>query len=149
MTLTNVSIAAEINRLHLAATDHANDAVEHARQAGQLLLQQRAALEHGQWLSWLADNVKFTACTAQRYMMAAAPKPKSDRLSHSAQKPRPGSKRALRLLELNAVRHRDDVVAYALHLTAELPATPQLRPQDVDALTRLRDQLNQILSGGS
>lgn len=139
-------VAAEITRLHDLAHHHADAAVEHAVQAGRLLLQTRAEVGHGNWLSWLKENVKFTSRTAQRYMNAAAPRPKSDRLSYSPGLAKTGKKAERVRTELAAIQHRDDVVSHATLLIAELPTVSRIRPEDVGALRRLRDQIDAVLA---
>jgi len=37
-------------------------------EAGRLLTEQKAELEHGEWLPWLKENVRVNVRTAQRYM---------------------------------------------------------------------------------
>lgn len=82
------TIAAEINRWHALASEHAEKAIEHARRAGALLLQVKGKLLHGEFLPWVLANVHVTPRQAQRYMAAAAGKPlpvraiKNDTLSH-------------------------------------------------------------------
>lgn len=77
--------AAEINAEHLAATGKAREAIEHARRAGEMLLDVKAGLGHGAFLPWLAANITFSDRTAQRYMVLAENWPaiaaKSDTLS--------------------------------------------------------------------
>lgn len=71
-TVISSALAIEINAEHLAAVGKARQALEHARRAGELLLQAKAAVGHGGWLPWLAANVKFSERTAQAYMRLAA-----------------------------------------------------------------------------
>lgn len=69
------AIGAEINKHHALAQRAAGEAVEHAREAGKLLLQMKAGMEHGQWLPWLAANVSVSERQARRYMRAAQGRP--------------------------------------------------------------------------
>lgn len=89
MASTNITaIAAQINEQHALAQQHAETAIEHARRAGLLLLEAKAQLEHGNWLSWLEANTQVSARSAQRYMRVAQGKPmpiralKCDTVSH-------------------------------------------------------------------
>lgn len=87
MTNIATTAAAEINRLHDLAGQHAALAVEHAKRAGSLLLEVKAQLPHGEFLPWVRANVRVTPRQAQRYIAAAqgkepAPKLKSDTMSH-------------------------------------------------------------------
>jgi hypothetical protein len=65
------TLAAEIMAAHTAALTASRSAVEHARRAGELLLQKKAQLAHGQWLPWLAANCDLKVRTAQEYMQIA------------------------------------------------------------------------------
>lgn len=64
-------IAAEINRQHELAVGHAEKAVEHAREAGRLLLQIKSELAHGAFLPWVEQHLAVSARQAQRYMRVA------------------------------------------------------------------------------
>ncbi|HRP94893.1 MAG TPA: DUF3102 domain-containing protein [Rhodocyclaceae bacterium] len=68
---TTDSTAADIERHHQLALRHASTAVEHAREAGRLLLEVKATLQHGEWLGWLTAHVSVSPRQAQRYMRAA------------------------------------------------------------------------------
>lgn len=80
----------EINNLHKMAITSANDAVNYAKQIGQLLLEVKAELPHGKFLNWINDNIDVSQRQAQRYMQAASGKDlrlsdfssKSDMMSH-------------------------------------------------------------------
>lgn len=64
-------LAAQINKEHNASVKAASSTVEHARRAGELLIEAKDRVEHGQWLPWLKDNFPFTTVTAQNYMRIA------------------------------------------------------------------------------
>src|SRR5690606_25491228 len=64
-------LAERINEAHAKAKEHADCAVECARQAGELLLQAKAGLKHGDWQGWLRENVTVTPRMAQQYMRLA------------------------------------------------------------------------------
>lgn len=70
-TASLADYAAVINDEHRAAFGCAQQAIEHARVAGEHLLKAKAALKHGEWLPWLAANVEVTERQAQRYMKVA------------------------------------------------------------------------------
>lgn len=61
----------EINRLHELATKSATEAIEYAKQAGDLLLQVKRQLPYGQLGTWIAQNLSVSVRQAQRYMAAA------------------------------------------------------------------------------
>jgi Protein of unknown function (DUF3102) len=69
-----VSLATRIRQEHEAVATSIMKAVEHAITAGELLLEAKGQVKHGEWLSWLADNCEISARTAQAYMrLARAP----------------------------------------------------------------------------
>ena len=68
-------IATEINREHDLASLHANTAVAHAKRAGELLLQVKKSLRHGEFLPWAEANINVSPRQAQRYIRAALGKP--------------------------------------------------------------------------
>ena len=65
------ALAADINAEHERAFGKATEALEHARRAGELLLQAKAAVGHGEWLPWVEANCKFSVRTAQGYIRLA------------------------------------------------------------------------------
>jgi hypothetical protein len=68
-TLTDYAVI--INDEHRAAFGCAQQAIEHARVAGEHLLKAKAALKHGEWLPWLEMSVEVGARQAQKYMKLA------------------------------------------------------------------------------
>jgi hypothetical protein len=70
-TKTLTRLAASIRVEHEAAERHARSAVEHAIRAGELLIEAKAQVAHGEWLPWLAENFPARPVTAQRYMRLA------------------------------------------------------------------------------
>ena len=65
-------LAAAINAEHQAAERTARTALDHARAAGDKLLQAKAQVDHGQWLPWLSANCPDVAVrTVQAYMRLA------------------------------------------------------------------------------
>ena len=90
MNTTRTTIAADINRFHELACLRAGEAIEHAKQAGFLLLEAKAAMKHGEWLPWLEQNIQVSARQVQRYMQVAQGRPlpiratpaKNDKVTH-------------------------------------------------------------------
>ena len=65
-------LAAQINAAHDDACRAAQSAISHARRAGDLLIEAKAGLEHGSWLSWLGEHCPtIPERTAQAYMRVA------------------------------------------------------------------------------
>lgn len=89
MTTITATITADIAHHHAQALVKAGEAVAHAQQVGKLLQQVKDTLAHGQWLTWLAENVSFSPRQAQRYLQVAAGRPlpiraaNTTRVSHS------------------------------------------------------------------
>lgn len=89
MNNIRTDLAADINRFHELACLRAEEAIDHAKQAGLLLLEAKAALKHGEWLPWLQQNIFVSARQVQRYMQVAQGRAlplrslvKSDKVSH-------------------------------------------------------------------
>ncbi len=57
-----------INTLHQELLGLARTSLEKALELGQLLSEAKASLEHGQWLPWLANNIRFSERTVQNYL---------------------------------------------------------------------------------
>lgn len=66
------ALAADIQREHEAAHGKAREALEHARRAGELLIEAKGQLEHGAWLPWLSEHCGVSSRSAQRYMRLAS-----------------------------------------------------------------------------
>ena len=65
-------LAAQITNAHEDACRAAQSAIAHARRAGNLLIEAKAGLEHGSWLSWLGEHCSaIPERTAQAYMRVA------------------------------------------------------------------------------
>lgn len=72
VTTTDLGELAErINMRVQAAEDRAKKAVEYAIEAGQLLIEAKSLVQHGQWEQWLTDNCRVAPRTAQAYMRLA------------------------------------------------------------------------------
>ena len=64
-------LASEINAHHQAAEEAAYAALDHARAAGDLLIEAKTRCGHGSWSDWLVTNFRGSERTAQRYMKLA------------------------------------------------------------------------------
>ena len=65
-------LAKRINEEHRRCEGAVNAALEHAMNAGDLLLEAKASAPHGSWQGWLADHFDGSVRTAQAYMRVAA-----------------------------------------------------------------------------
>lgn len=71
-TEANLSMLPEqINAEHEAAFGKAREALDHARRAGELLIEAKAKVGHGKWLPWIEANCRFSESKAQRYIRLA------------------------------------------------------------------------------
>jgi hypothetical protein len=66
-----VDLAARIRVEHDGARAAAKRGVEHAIAAGQLLIEAKAKLQHGQWTNWLQEHCGLPDRTARAYMRVA------------------------------------------------------------------------------
>lgn len=64
-------LAAEIQRAHEAARQHAGAALAHAIEAGERLIEAKDKIKHGGWIAWLGDNTDLPDRTARVYMRLA------------------------------------------------------------------------------
>jgi hypothetical protein len=64
-------LAARIRAEHEATAVALQRSVAHAMAAGDLLIEAKAQLKHGQWLPWLRDHCAMSERTAQLYMRCA------------------------------------------------------------------------------
>jgi Protein of unknown function (DUF3102) len=64
-------LAARIKVEHSAVSESLRESVRHSIAAGELLIEAKAQVAHGQWLPWLRDHVEISERTAQVYMRCA------------------------------------------------------------------------------
>lgn len=69
------TLAKRINEEHAAVTLAITEGLQHAMTAGDLLLEAKAKVKHGQWLPWLRENCAISERTAQLYMRVARERP--------------------------------------------------------------------------
>ena len=72
-------LAARIRIEHEATAAALQRRVMHAMAAGDLLIEAKAQLKHGQWLPWLAKHCVISERTAQLYVKLAKNVPPSRR----------------------------------------------------------------------
>lgn len=65
------ALAHEINRQQQFADDHFRTSLQHALRVGQLLLEAKDQVGHGEWLTWLVANTSVSDRTARGYMQLA------------------------------------------------------------------------------
>src|SRR5262249_38671702 len=64
-------LAKQIHDEHLAVGTSLRQCLEHAKNAGELLLRAKNTFVHGSWEKWLEDNVEVSVRRAQSYMQIA------------------------------------------------------------------------------
>ena len=65
------TLPARINAEHALAQQCAETAVQHAVRCGQLLLEVKGGLKHGEYEKWVSENCRFAVSTARLYTTAA------------------------------------------------------------------------------
>lgn len=70
-TALATSLVEQLNAEHRACLAAANDALQHAMRCGDLLIEAKAGVPHGEWQRWLADNFDGSTRSAQVYMRLA------------------------------------------------------------------------------
>jgi hypothetical protein len=65
------TLSSQINAEHAEAERSLRASVEHAIRAGELLLQAKCEIGHGNWTGWLQENITFSDRLAQAYMRLA------------------------------------------------------------------------------
>ena len=126
MTKTNEvvldNLARRINAQHEACRDAANAAVEHAVHAGELLIEAKASIPHGEWLTWIEGRCGVSERTAQAYMRLARELPKLD------------SEKAQRVEDLPLRKALAELAEPKLDGLLESNAEQKLREQGMDEL---------------
>src|SRR5262249_33316454 len=64
-------LAHRIKAEHIAVKTALNESVAHAMDAGDLLIEAKDQVKHGEWLPWLKDHCTISKRTAQLYMKMA------------------------------------------------------------------------------
>lgn len=65
------ALASEIREQTRLAERHWNEAIHHAIRAGELLIEAKAQVRHGEWGPWLKENFPASERTARLYMRLA------------------------------------------------------------------------------
>ena len=68
MSIIEKGIASEIIKLHNEILGLGRTCLEKAVRIGRLLIEQKAALKHGEFTDWIESNLPFTDRTARNYM---------------------------------------------------------------------------------
>lgn len=70
-TLTNDDLAREINTEHGHVEAYKRNTIKHAIRCGELLLEMKQRLGHGNWLAWVEEHFEASERTARNYMEIA------------------------------------------------------------------------------
>jgi hypothetical protein len=68
---TNDDLAREINTEHGHVEAHKHKTIEHAIRCGELLLEMKQRVGHGNWLAWVEEHFEASERTARNYMEIA------------------------------------------------------------------------------
>lgn len=63
-----IDLAGEINQLHDKLGSLARTSLDTAIEIGELLTRQKSELNHGEWLPWCRENLRFSQATATKYL---------------------------------------------------------------------------------
>lgn len=66
-----ISLADQINSEHQKGEQAARSAIGHAIRAGELLIQAKAQVKHGEWRPWIEQHLAITHRQVQKYMRVA------------------------------------------------------------------------------
>jgi len=139
----STTVVDAIKHHHREAMGHATQAIDHAKQAGELLLKAKATIPHGGWLSWLSENCAVSPRQAQRYIEAAQGKKvpireliENDAVSHVLEEQDDGPElaRAKQWCEEAAAADQDAVVV--LRSFEQKLAVDTLAIEEAEAIVR-------------
>jgi hypothetical protein len=68
---SSVDLVTAINDEHRRCDEAVSTALDHAMRAGDLLIEARADIGHGNWQAWIEENFEGSARRAQEYMRLA------------------------------------------------------------------------------
>lgn len=72
------TLADEINAEHRSCDEALREGLRHALRAGELLIEAKSRVQHGEWGRWLEENFEGSSRTAQGYMKVAREIPNLD-----------------------------------------------------------------------
>ena len=72
------TLADEINAEHRSCDEALREGLRHALRAGELLIEAKTRVQHGEWGRWLEENFEGSSRTAQGYMKVAREIPNLD-----------------------------------------------------------------------
>ncbi len=72
------ALASRINAEHRACDEALREGLRHSVRAGEMLLEAKGRVRHGEWGAWVRDNFEGSARTAQAYMKVAREIPHLD-----------------------------------------------------------------------
>jgi hypothetical protein len=112
------TLAESVNEHHRECELAARSAIGHAKVAGELLIEAKGRVSHGEWLPWLEGNVECSQRTSQGYMKVA---------------------REWKRLESKTQRVADLSLRDGLRLLSEQPPEPGGSEADMREVMRLID----------
>lgn len=109
----------EAERLATSAKEHAHNAIAIAVQCGNLLIECKKSIGHGNWLGWVDGHLEFCERTARRYMALSRRTNELEEYEASANE----SSNRTRVSDLERIKAKTLRQAYIA--TGILPETPK------------------------
>lgn len=106
---------------------------------GRRLIEAKAQLNHGEFLTWLEEKVEFSVRTAQRFMRIAEGYKESDTVSLL------GTRKALALLAFEEVE-REEFLAEKHEVNGEEKTAQEMTSAELDEVIRARKQAEEELA---
>lgn len=135
-----IDLAAAIDAEHDRVRASPKATARHAIEAGRLLMAAKAAVPHGEWRPWLADNIEISERAAQGYMRLARELPKLDSAKAKRVAGLPLRAALVALSETWQDREKSEYGGYALHEVCRRAKAPMNERQ----LARLEDSIREV-----
>ena len=129
-------LAAKINAEHSAFCSGISNSVKHAIAAGELLIEAKGKVKHGEWLPWLAKNCSFMKTQAYLYISVAKNKAAVERQIS-------GAAGNLNLNEVIALLNKIGAVGQ----DGELPSEPAKQKRKTPVVDRAREIVRPMVGG--
>jgi hypothetical protein len=116
-------LAGEINRAHAHFRKVFKATFRTAIQVGELLIEAKGKVKHGEWLAWVEKNCEFSERTARTYMQLARNREQAEEMLKSAESADLSIDQILGKIALSSAR---EGVPYVATPPDELPPMPEM-----------------------
>jgi len=131
-------IVDEIQHHHDLAGQKAQEAMQHALEAGRLLTEVKTALPHGQFTDWVSANTRIAPRTARAYMQLAHRIPELDEAKRQRVATLPLRKAIRMIADGNTQRQRPSWSPEVGRVRVQMkPATGMVRESDESQMYRI------------